>query len=366
MSNSDDRATILNAIITNTRTKIVFGGLAPDDADFMARVLFSGHLNLEEWKEGSARPTAVGNKKEIVRGVSRAENEARHETHTLTRSQSSGEAVGSMTGTSTGTGDFSASGDSAGMVMTPPLQLLGPNAPNAAAIPYALSQTTGEANSRGSSKQQAVSTANSRTRITVNAEAEALGFGTSRGTSVSESENETFVTEYAVLPTQMFSLPEQQHRAAGALMTLALRECYVKLGNAAPVKTRTADLEPAFKSSYFRRLWVPMFHANRLRRSHYLLPASEVDALIASRLDQPPEPPQLPEPDFSAPEPMPIVDAPEAFAARFWTKRTIPGPDDEPPKPKPRPKKPRGRRPIGDLKPAHDRFRVIDGGEKRK
>ena len=51
---SDDRMTILNAIITNTRVKICFGGLAPDDATFMCAVLFSGFLDLQEWKELSA------------------------------------------------------------------------------------------------------------------------------------------------------------------------------------------------------------------------------------------------------------------------------------------------------------------------
>jgi hypothetical protein len=87
--------------------------------------------------------------------------------------------------------------------------------------------------------------------------------------------------------------------------------------------------------------------------------------MIASRLDPPGERPQLPDPDFMAPEPMPLVTAPEKFAASFWGKRRLPGPDDEPPKPKPKPKRPKGRRPIGDLKPEHDRFRVVDGDKQK-
>jgi hypothetical protein len=108
-----------------------------------------------------------------------------------------------------------------------------------------------------------------------------------------------------------------------------------------------------------------MFHANRLRRNQYLLPPADVDAMIASRLDPLGERPQLPDPDFMAPEPMPLVTAPEKFAASFWGKRRLPGPDDEPPKPKPKPKRPKGRRPIGDLKPEHDRFRVVDGDKQK-
>jgi hypothetical protein len=70
--------------------------------------------------------------------------------------------------------------------------------------------------------------------------------------------------------------------------------------------------------------------------------------------------------DFG-PKPMPIVEEPEKFAANFWDKRQLPGPTDEPPKPKPKPKskRPPGRRPIGDLGPAHDKFRVVDGDNKK-
>ena len=80
-----------------------------------------------------------------------------------------------------------------------------------------------------------------------------------------------------------------------------------------------------------------------------------------------PQSPPTPEPDFSVPKPLPIVEEPEKFAATFWDKRKLPGPTDEPPKPKPKPKskKPPGRRPIGDLGPAHDKFRVVDGDNKK-
>jgi len=80
------------------------------------------------------------------------------------------------------------------------------------------------------------------------------------------------------------------------------------------------------------------------------------------------QPEVQPEPDFG-PEPMPLITNPEQFAGNFWEKRKLPGPNDEPPKPKPtaKPKKPRlGRRPVGDLPPAADRFTVIDGTVDKK
>jgi hypothetical protein len=66
--------------------------------------------------------------------------------------------------------------------------------------------------------------------------------------------------------------------------------------------------------------------------------------------------------DFAAPEPMPVLDRPEQFAAEFWRARKLPSPKDEPPKPKLA--RPRGRRPRGELTPEHDRFRVVDGDKQ--
>jgi len=361
---SDDRMTILNAIITNTRVKICFGGLAPDDAEFMSRVLFSGFLDLEAWKEQSARPTAIGNKKEIVRSASRAQQQAEHETYAKTTSHSRGEAVGTMTSTSVGAGDFSSAGDSAGLVMQAPAQLLGPSAPGAQSLPVPLTQSEGQSTSAGSSEMSSSSTGASHVAVDMYGEAETRGYGKSRGTSVTEGASETYVTDWARLPTQMFSLPEQQFKAVGDLINLGLRECYLKIGNAKPMRTRTLDVKPGFRSHFARRVMLPIFRANSMKRSPYLLPAAEVDAQIAARLPTL-KPPLAPDPDFTRPEPMPVLDAPVKFAADFWSKRRPPGPDDEPPKPKPR--KPRGRKPVGYLPPGADRFRVIDGdGDKRK
>lgn len=54
-------------MISGTNTKICFRLPEPDDADLMTNVLHRGFIDLEEWKKASARPTAIGNRKEIVR-----------------------------------------------------------------------------------------------------------------------------------------------------------------------------------------------------------------------------------------------------------------------------------------------------------
>ena len=157
------------------------------------------------------------------------------------------------------------------------------------------------------------------------------------------------MTTFEWMPSQMYSLPEQLFRYAGLLINLAPRQCVVKLGNGAPFLTRTTDVRPAFKSLFAKRTIVPIFLATLRARSPYLRPALTVDALIAARAL---EPPSSPDPDFTAPEPVPLADpvhdAP-GYARDFWARK------------KNAPKKPPGRRPHGELTPEHDRFRVVDG-----
>ena len=83
MNNDDDKVAIRNAILTNTAIKIFFGGLDPDDAELIARFLFTGNLNLAEWKPGSERPVAVGQDKTTVANWSRAEMESQANARSL-------------------------------------------------------------------------------------------------------------------------------------------------------------------------------------------------------------------------------------------------------------------------------------------
>ena len=174
--------------------------------------------------------------------------------------------------------------------------------------------------------------------------------GSSRGASESAGEGETFVATIEWMNSQLYSLPEQLHRLAGEIQNLALRECFVKIDNARPVRTRTVDCPPAFKSAYFRRVMLPLFHQKALAQSPYLFPVAYVDAAIDARLaNLCAPPPREAEHDFAAAEPLSVVDSPERYASDFWNRHASP----------PRPLKPGattpGRRP--DL-------RVVDGDKQ--
>lgn len=348
---------VCDALAVNCAVKVCFGGLEPASARYMAELLFSGFLDLAEWKPGSERPVAVGHERETVRSSSRAEHEATHETRAHTRSHSRGEATGTFETTSASSGDFSGTGNSSGLVLSPPAALFGENAPNASFIPVPLSQSRGANESSGASEQSASSSGTSHVSSESYGEAHTSGHGTSRGRSLTLGESEVFVSRYEWLPSAMYSLEEQLHRVTGELMNLPRRECFVKVEDERPFRTRTADLTPAFKSLAFKRVLLPRALKSWALASPYLVPAAAVDADIAARCE--PLPQRHKPEEFSTPEPMPLVDEPEKFAADFWQTRKLPSPHDEPPKPA----KPRGRRPAV-LTPAHERFRVVDGDKQ--
>ena len=64
--------------------------------------------------------------------------------------------------------------------------------------------------------------------------------------------------------------------------------------------------------------------AQLLAASRYAMPLQEALEHVRVRRGTLCSPPAAPEPDFSAPEatPLPIIDAPELFAAAFWNKRS--------------------------------------------
>ena len=180
-----------------------------------------------------------------------------------------------------------------------------------------LSQSVGEGSSNSSFEQTSETTGETYTEIEARSEAITTARGTSRGTSVSEGGSEAFITRYAWLPSAIYSLPEQLHRAIGELMNLPPREVFVKIRGGRPFRARTADVPAAFRSAAFKRLMLPRYRASVAARSPYIRSAEAVDAEIAARFA-----PALPQPEkaepvswrepFDYPDPPPPPDAPRA------------------------------------------------------
>jgi hypothetical protein len=307
MSDNDERVAIRNAILTNTGVKILFGGLEPDDAELMARLLFTGHLALAEWKPGSERPVAVGSDKTKVANWSRADTEGRSEMLAHSQTRSRGSARGTIHTTSTASGTATATGESSGMVLTPTATLFGPNAPNATLIPVPLSQSSGQSSSGNTFDQTSESTGETYTEI----ESESAGTTTARADtrsiSHSKGESEAFITRYEWLPSTMYSLQEQIHRAVGELMNLSPREVFVKIRGNAPFRARTADVPATFRSAAFKKIMLPHYRARSLALSPYIRSADVVDAELACRLAPELPKPTKAEPNWLDPEPFDLA-----------------------------------------------------------
>jgi hypothetical protein len=347
---------LLDALLANCGLKITFGLDEHESARFLGELFYTGHIDLEAWVPSSSRPVAVGNEKRIVRSTSVAEHEATHEMASHTTSDAYGEATGTMSATSSATGEFSGTGESGGLVMSPPVQMLGPSAPNASLWQYPTSQSSGRNSSSGRSSMEATSSSENHSAFAMHGEAYTEARGKSRGTSVTHGESEVFTTVYEWMPSQRFSLEEQLHRLAGEIMTLPRRELILKADGDRPIRTRTADVLPEFRAPHFERLMVPAFRAAIVKRSPVLVPVADVDAEIAARLDAlrtPPAPP-IPAEPVTAPQPIsdPTLD-PVGFAADvFWPKRK-PAPDQAKPTKKRHPARTPRKRPS---------LSVIEGG----
>ncbi len=306
---------IADSLFVNCAVQVCFGGLDPESARFLTELFSASHVDLQQYKEATRRPVAVGQEKQTVANWSRGEMQAVSEMTAHTRSHSRGTAYATSSTLSTATGSGIGSGDSVGQVLTPPFSLFGPNAPNASMIPTPLSQSRGSTSSESAFNQSSESSSESFTEIETESEADTHARGTSRGTSQSEGASECFTTVYEWMPSQLYSLEEQLFRLTGELMAQPRRQCVVKIEHLRPFSTSTVDLTPAFRCDDFRAHMLPLFLASTAKNSPYLAPISQVDAEIAARLSpalpQPrkPDPESWSEPVEEYPDPPPPPDA---------------------------------------------------------
>lgn len=349
LGDSDSVAT-LSAVMSGTRTKLIFRLPEPDDADYAARLLFAGHVSLNEWKPGTERPVVIGHHREIMRSRSVGRSEASHaadsesesvargvarsrmrsvtdaEGESVTDGYSEATAIGSSYGEAGGTSSSLFESAGASQTLTPPPQdpplfmplpqpvvlSVGESTGTGSGLATSSSwssadshsQISGFSHARSMSHSRAISEAEGETVSDMRGTARGRMHGTSTGITEGAGESEGLVPTIAWLPSQLYSLQEQLHRLSGEIQNLALREVFVKVDNTAPVRTRTATTEPAFAIPSFRRIYMPLFHRRAVAKSGCLFPVAEVDALIERHLAEltPPEPA---DPDFATAEPLP-------------------------------------------------------------
>jgi hypothetical protein len=292
----DPKASALNSVLTNTRAKIVFGGLAPDDAELMAKLLFNGNINLDTvYKDGSVRPVAVGNDKVMLTSEAFARHHAEQRARAVSDSRMASRVRALADATSSAWASMATSGIGLNSTAMPDGGVITP--------PTVMSNGSNRNNSRGRSLSGARSRSQMFAEQDGNTHGETTIEGSGDGLSQARGSHETFVTRYAELATEAYSLEEKVHAVTGLIQNLPNRSCLVKIENNAPILTRTPDLSPAFRSAVFKAQALPLYRAKLLRTSRYMRPVEVVDAEIAQRLADVSDP-EFVEPDFAAPEPV--------------------------------------------------------------
>lgn len=376
-----DSVSTLSAIIANTCVKIIYRLVEPDDALYMAKCIGWGHIRLDVAKPGSERPVVVGHAREIVRNTSQATHAATHEAtgfsdgiaygttrgHMRSFTEADGESEsdavshalssGTSSGDATMSGSMAFDGSSTSLSQEPFTGSLVamPNYTNMAegvSSGTGLSASSSHSSAASEGQSHADSHATSRSHMQAYSEGEswaesevrshAVSYmqGTSHGTSDSAGQSETFVPVLQWMAST-YSLEEMQYLIAAEIKTLPLREAFLAIDTAPPIRVRTADVPRPFKTQLFRKQMMALFE-RKLARSPYLHPVVDVDALMAPAIRPP-----LPEPSIG-PEPMPESAASFESIVETWqhlSSRTSK----------------RGRMPPS--RPPPTPFTVIDGGK---
>jgi len=225
---------IYSAVMTDAKTKVVFGGLSAEDARILAEQMFLGELDLEEAKRSLNKPVVTGYISTWLKN----------------HSNSSGSSSGTSKSSSRGDSSFSSSGGSESARGTH--QLWSEEYPII---------TTSEGKGTSSSYS------------------EGEGSFESYSESYSEGESEALMPVLEEKPSQVFSLEEQIYKAMALMVNQPTQHAIMKLPKKPTVLVKAPTVKPGYANN--QRL-------ERFKESHYKLynfckPASEAKKEIEIR-----------------------------------------------------------------------------------
>lgn len=242
---------IFRSVITNTRVKCVFGGLDPDDAEFLARLMWRGRFNLQRPKAKLMRPQVVGHRVSWLA----QEGESRGSAHAVGRNWTSGEATTNSEsetsnwahsvsqGSSVASVDMSSNstGESSGEIYIPGEGFF---------APAQLASSSSGAHSSSGESSGTVTTENASVSDTVGGSV-TRGISRTRSSSIGGSEtdttshsiqrgrSQTFEPVYELSWTDVWSLEEEVHKRSVSLANTRPGEMHVRVGNQAPHRVVT-------------------------------------------------------------------------------------------------------------------------------
>lgn len=319
---------IFRSVMTNTLVKVVFGGLDPEDAEYMAKLVFRGTLNLQRPKERLYRPTAVGN--ELVRlnnesmsmsmsqtrgatwsrgtsvGESSSETESQSRTnskawsHTESSSASEADSWSQSHGETASTARIdtasSSSSRSRGATYEPNFLGVpgdetvfseGSSSGAGRASGTVMSRGTTDTYTTGGSTTQSHGVADTETTGIAVTEGTAKTMGRSRsesselggstastvGHSTSHGTSEAYVTRYELMPGPLWDLNEQLHVKGVALAHVPVGQAWVRIGGKRPRRL----VLPYLGEQYVLPARVERVRRALLAATPFVAPAEQVD-----------------------------------------------------------------------------------------
>jgi hypothetical protein len=226
---------MLNAVVAGAQTKIVFGGMNDEDAEYMARQVFRSSFRTDRVKHALDKPVTVGEVPFWLDSQSWTESNGTIESSTESESWMS---------TSTSSESLS--------------QSFGPQSDEAYNSVVALASALASGEGGGSSSTT----------------------GTTRGSSSSYGRAQAFKPVRVVMPTAVYSLEEELHLAIVKLRELPNQAAIVKRRGRPPVRFRPATVRPA-------AVWPDLtdrFLDGSREQSPYIVRAETADAEISTRV----------------------------------------------------------------------------------
>jgi len=227
---------VYHSVMTDAKTKVVFGGLDTEDARVLAEQLFLGELDMEEAKVKFNKPVVVGYIRSWLKGYMES------------RSRSAGSGRGSGRAGGQGYG-------SSESVTTLPAGLLGDEL---------MSMQTG---SSGFTSEQ---WSESDSRFEGESEGEAW------------SEHETLEPLLEERPTKEYSLEEQIYKAMALMVNQPQRHAIIKLPKKKALFTQT----PFVKEGYARAERVRSFKEQCFSLTDFVQPRALIEDQLARRSEQ--------------------------------------------------------------------------------
>lgn len=293
---------IFDSVMTNPNVRVVFGGLNPDDAEYLSRLIFRGTLNLQKPKAKLYRMQAVGNDRVLLgssstsrsesttHATSHSETTAETESTSRTESEAESESWARAESTASATSRHAGRSEGEGGVATygsPFMGMLSPTGLIADGFTNTMQTGTTEGTTESTAQSSAFTEAGAKIFGTARSEGRAETRATSTGESTAhasgiaktEGVREAYVTRYERLPTAVYDLAELVHLRSVSLAQLPVGQAYVRVGTQRPRRL----VMPHVKEAFVLPERIARVRAALIAATPYLASAEAVDAELTTR-----------------------------------------------------------------------------------